>query len=210
MSFIRRVVVVDDEPIIRTLIADRLNTIGFEAVSVADAFEAQKVVQKFDPDALLVDLDLGQGPTGIELIAALGAKRPELGFVLLSNFLPAAWEMKAATNMAYLAKSEVLDFEKLVEVLEQVLTNIGKSSRQKQVGSAQPVYKLTKRQTKVLSLLAEGKTNEQIATALGVTRGAVEQTVQRIYATLDLNDGETGSKRVRAAKLYSKTLGPSR
>ena len=201
---------VDDEPIIRTLIADRLNTIGFEAVTAADAFEAQKIVVKFDPDALLVDLDLGQGPTGIELITALGAKHPDLGFVLLSNFIPAAWEMRAASNIAYLAKSEVLDFQNLVEVLEQVLTNAGKSSSQKMIGSTQSIYKLTKRQTKALSLLAEGKTNEQIATELGVTRGAVEQTVQRIYATLGLNDGETGSKRVRAAKLYSKTLGPSR
>jgi DNA-binding NarL/FixJ family response regulator len=210
VNFTRRVLVVDDEPIIRTLIADRLSTLGFETRVAADAFEAQKVVQRFDPDALVVDLDLGQGPTGIELISALGATRPELGFVLLSNFLPATWEMKAATNMAYLAKGDVLDFQTLIDVLEQVLKNLGKSSAKFLTTDSQPVQKLTRRQTKVLALLSDGLSNEQIATDLSVSKGAIEQTIQRIYVTLDLREGEPGSRRVRAAKLYSKTLGPAR
>lgn len=210
MVFTRRILVVDDEPIIRTLIADRLKMLGFESWAAADAFEAQKAVKAHDPDALIVDLDLGGGPTGIELITAVAAKRPELGFVLLSNFLPAAWEMRAAKNLAFVRKSEVLDFQKLIDVLEEVLSDAGKTQVSLPASTSDPIAGLTKRQVRVLALLADGLTNQQIAEELGVTKGAIEQAVQRIYAALELSETQSGSRRVRAAKLYSKTMGPSR
>lgn len=210
MNFKRRILVVDDEPIIRTLVRDRFVALGFEAWAAADAFDAQALAKKHDPDAFVVDLDLGSGPTGIELITAIAAKKPELGFVLLSNFSPAPWEMRVAKNLAFVHKSEVMDFENLVTALNEVLT--GDPRRSKSVSSQNSVepLKLTKKQIKVLSLLSEGLSNHEIADQLGVSKGAIEQTVQRIYTALKLDESGTGSRRVAAARLFAKTMGPTR
>lgn len=209
MDFKRRILVVDDEPIIRTLICDRFLSLGFDAWAAADAFSAQELARKHDPDALVVDLDLGEGPTGIELITAMAAKKPELGFVLLSNFSPAQWEMRVAQNLSFVHKSQVLDFQNLVNALNLVLSSRKRNSR---LGASAELdsLPLTKKQTRVLALLADGLSNQEIAEKLEVSKGAIEQTVQRIYQALKLDEHGTGSRRVAAARIYAKTMGPSR
>lgn len=209
-EFRRRLVVVDDEPIIRTLIAAKFTELGFEAWPAADALEAKKLVKAKDPDALVVDLDLGPGPTGIELITSLNAINPNLGFVLLTNFAPAAWELKAAKNLKFVKKSEVLDFGILVRALEETLQGRFGSTTESSNAGAGPVSKLTKKQLVVLSKLAQGKTNQEISSDLEVSLGAVEQTIKRIYLTLGLEGRARASRRVAAARLYSRTMGPGR
>lgn len=206
----RRVIVVDDEPMLRTLIADRLNTLGFEAWAAADAFEAKKLFGEHDPDAFVVDLDLGSGPTGIELITSIAAKSAELGFVLLTNFTPSPWEMKSAKNMAFVKKSDVLDFGYLVSALNEVLTNNPRSKAMFRQPPKGALSELTKKQLLVLSLLAEGKTNAEIAAILTVSQGAIEQSVKRIYLALGISASDGNSRRVTAAQLYTRSMGPRR
>ena len=210
MEFKRRILVVDDEPIIRTLIRDRFAALGFEAWAAADAFEAQKIAKQKDPDALVVDLDLGPGPTGIELITAIAAKKPELGFVLLSNFSPAPWELRVAKHLAFVHKSQVLDFQNLVDALDEVLRANTRKNQITNLGSTSKALPLTKKQTRVLALLSQGFSNQEIADELAVSKGAIEQAVQRIYRALGLDESTASSRRVAAARLYSRIMGPTR
>lgn len=206
----RKLIVVDDEPMLRTLIADRLNALGFEAWAAGDAFEAKKLVTEKDPDAMVVDLDLGSGPTGIELIISIAAKSPEVGFVLLTNFTPSPWELKSAKSMAFVKKSDVLDFGYLVEAINLVLVSNPKSRELYGQSSKNVLSSLTKKQFAVLALLAEGQTNAQIALALKVSQGAIEQSVKRIYLALELKENQGNSKRVAAARIFTKSMGPRR
>lgn len=210
MEFKRRILVVDDEPIIRTLIRDRFSALGFEAWAAADAFEAQEIAKRRDPDALVVDLDLGPGPTGIELITAIAAKKPELGFVLLSNFSPAPWELRVAKHLAFVHKSQVLDFQNLVDALDEVLRETAQKTKSTGTSSTSEPLPLTKKQTRVLALLSQGLSNQEIADELAVSKGAIEQAIQRIYRALSLDESLAGSRRVSAARLYSKIMGPTR
>ena len=209
-GFKRKIVVVDDEPLIRTLIADKLIGLGFEAWTAKDAFEAKKKVRDHDPDGLIVDLDLGSGPTGIELITSLGALNPNLAFVLLTNFAPAQWELRSAKHLRYVKKSEVLDFSMLVAALDEVLSGKAKPAAKAEITTTGDVSNLTKKQLNVLSLIAEGKTNQEISELVGVSLGAVEQSVKRIYATLGLESRAQSNRRVAAAQLYSQTMGSRR
>lgn len=207
-GFERVVIVVDDEPILRALIADRLQSLGFEAHAAANATEAKKLVQKVDPDALIVDLDLGAGPSGIELIVALGAKRPDLGFLLLSNFEPTPWEMKSAKKMKFVPKSEILNFTDLVAALEVVLLDSMESQPEHLI--ANDPSPLSKKQVATLSFIAAGMSNAEIARKSEVTISAVEQAIHRIYRKLNLERGDSSSRRVLAAQIYRERYGPSR
>ena len=207
-GFQRIVVVVDDEPILRALIADRLSSLGFEAHPVANATEAKKMVAKVDPDALIVDLDLGSGPNGIELIVALGAQNPNLGFLLLSNFEPTPWEMKSAGRMKFVPKSEILNFTDLVEALETVLVDSRASDSA--VTNSKDDNPLSKKQVATLSYIASGLSNAEIAKKSLVSLSAVEQAIHRIYRKLGLERAESSSRRVIAAKIYRERYGPSR
>jgi len=206
-DFLRKVVVVDDEPLIRTLIADKLSGLGFEAHSASGAIEAKKLVRQHDPDALIVDLDLGNGPNGIELITSLEAVNPSLAFVLLTNFAPAQWELKVAKNLKYVKKSEVLDFSTLVAALEEALQGRARKTDNQSNSFGSQVSKLTKNQLQVLSMIAKGKTNQEISQELDVSLGAIEQTIKRIYAALELDARAFANRRVTAAQMYSQTMG---
>jgi DNA-binding NarL/FixJ family response regulator len=204
-NFARRVLVVDDEPIIRTLLGERLAEFGFETFTAPDALFAKRVVLKEDPDALVVDLDLGDGPSGTELIAALSAMNPALGFVLLTNYTPTASELRSAKNIEYLNKREVADVAAIVSALDRVLQDQGAASMP-QPGESK-LAQLTKGQLEVLGMLAKGMSNSEIALKRGVGLRAVEQTIHRIYMALDLGKKGDISTRVAAARIYSSEMG---
>lgn len=203
----RRIVVVDDEPILRTLVADRLISFGFDAWPAENAFDAKRLVAQQDPDALVVDIDLGSGPNGLELIQSLARSYPHLGFVLLTNFTTSSWELSVAENVGYVRKADVTNFSTLLAVLEEVLTNAPKTSRRFGSSPADGLAGLSKHQISVLSLVTRGLSNKEIADHTGVSVGAVEQTLKRIYSALDLASSSNMSKRVSASRLYLRSRG---
>ena len=68
-----------------------------------------------------------------------------------------------------------------------------------------PVTTLTPRETEVLGLMAEGRSNASIAQALVVSDGAVEKHTQRIFAKLGLPPDEGQHRRVLAVLAYLRT-----
>ncbi len=63
----RFVVVVEDEPFLRSLISDALTNAGFEVEAFGNAADAMRRLSKRDPDAAILDIDLGSGPTGLDI-----------------------------------------------------------------------------------------------------------------------------------------------
>ena len=204
MEFARRILVVDDEPILRTLISERLEQSGFEVRNAPDALSAKREMLKFDPDALVVDLDLGDGPSGTELIAALQEINPALGFVLLTNYTPTAAEMKSANNLRYLNKRDVSDINLIIKELDEVMRH-GQAVVQNLKESK--LSALTPGQVEVLGMVAHGLSNAEIASERGVGLRAVEQTIHRIYQTLGLTRDSATSSRVSAARIFASEMG---
>lgn len=203
----RRLIIVDDEPIIRSLLSHRLGEVGFETHSAKDALEAKRMYKKVDPDAMVVDLDLGDGPSGTDLIAALAAENPAVGFVLLTNYTPTPAEMKSAPHIAYLSKREVESIELVVDALNTVMRDNDPRTEEFQVQSDSPLAKLTSKQLEVLRLVAQGLSNAEIAKQRDLGVRAVEQTVHRVYQALEIGDDESVSPRVLAARIYSAQMG---
>lgn len=207
VSYLRRVIIVDDEPIIRTLLAHRLTGEGFEVFSAESALEAKKMFSKVDPDAMVVDLDLGDGLSGTDLIAALSATNPGVGFLLLSNYTPTPSEMKSAPHIAYLSKRDVESIDLIVEALNTVMRDNDPRTELFQVQANSPLSRLTAKQLEVLRLLAKGLSNAEIAKQRGIGVRAVEQTIHRIYNALEIGSDQSTSPRVLVSRMYSAQMG---
>jgi DNA-binding response OmpR family regulator len=82
-----RVLVVEDEAFIRLLVAETLTSQGFDVRVASSAVEARGVVAEFDPTVAVLDIELGQGPTGLDLANALRLTAPEIAFVFLLTHL---------------------------------------------------------------------------------------------------------------------------
>lgn len=209
MEFDRRVLVVEDDEFVRGLVAHTLTEAGFEVATAGDVLEASRVFKDLDPDALVVDIHLGPGPTGMELAHSLKTRSPGVAILAISNY-PTAASAGISTELpddtAFICKKELTSANVLVDAVEAVLRN----SRLDIMGDTDldsPLARLTTNQLAVLRLMAEGWSNGDIAEQRGATLRSVEQMCHRIFQRLEVNDDPRKSARVEAVKIYSRVFG---
>ena len=199
-EFVRRVLIVDDDALIRSLLSTALNSFGFETEAAPDAISAHRMVKKFDPDVLLVDIDLGSGVNGLELVSALGRADNTRGYVILSNYSASVKAIPEVPYISYLNKQDMADTQLLVDQIEGVLRGAGSSVA---MGAD---LNLTRAQMDLLRMLSEGMSNQQIAESKNQSTRAVEQLITRTYKALGLEANSGSSRRVMAAQVYRQYL----
>lgn len=211
--FNRHVVVVEDESLLRDLIAKTLETNGFQVTTAANAADAARVFRATDPDAVVLDVELGPGPNGFDLAESLHKSAPDVGIVFLTNLPDARFAGRETkdlpTNISYLRKSQLIDSNDLVNALEAVLHDSITSNYRHDLDESRPLRALSRKQISVLQLLALGYTNSQIADKRGTTVRAVEGIVSRIFQALDIDVQAEGNARVEAAATYLRASGKS-
>jgi DNA-binding response OmpR family regulator len=79
-----RVLVVDDEPMIASTLAQILNASGFEARGVCDGDEALQAAESLIPDILLADVML-RGISGVDIALNISEKLPACRVILFSG-----------------------------------------------------------------------------------------------------------------------------
>ncbi len=207
----RRVLIVEDQAALRMLVAEMLSGRGWETATASDAAEATRLFAQFDPDVLLTDIDLGSRPSGAELALMLTRLAPHLGIVFLSSYPRAAAgaTVMGIDHAVFVAKQELSSADDLVAALEQALS-VHPAPAAPVVAESTGLGSLTRHQLEVLSMIAQGWSNEQIAAASASTVRAVERSVSRIFDRLGVS-GDTGvSPRVAVATMYVAAFGPPR
>ena len=199
-DFVRRVLVVEDEALLRSLLEANLSSKGFDVRVAADAMSANSIVKTFDPDVLVVDIDLGEGLNGLELVSALGRQDSTRGYVILSNYSASVRNIPEVPYISYLNKQDIAKSETLVGEIEGVLRGRGKAI------TRESDTKLTASQLDILRMISEGLTNEQIAKNKGQSTRAVEQLLARTYSAIGLEKHAGQSRRVLAVQYYKQYL----
>jgi DNA-binding NarL/FixJ family response regulator len=211
MPVSRTVVVVENESLLRDLIARSLETAGFEVSTAANAADAKRAVKATDPDVCVVDIELGPGPNGFDFAEYLSREANDVGVVFLTN-LPdprfANRDVKVITqNQAYLRKSQLVDSKELIEAVNAVLKEQDVDKFRHDQNLERPLAELSRRQISVLKLVAEGYSNNQIAEERGTTVRAVEGMVSRIFVALGVDAQGLGNARVEATRMYLNAAG---
>ena len=200
----RRLLLVEDEPLIRSLTTSLMENAGFETLSVATAADAIAGLRDFDPDALLVDLDLGEGPGGAEVLAYADRYAPWAALVVLTNApspeVAGVDGRLIPARAAYVHKRSLGDAELLLETLEAVLRD--QAPRRDDSQASGPLSALSRDQLEVLRLIASGLSNAEIAARRGTSSHGVEQIVQRLILRLNVEKDSSINPRVQLAKLY--------
>jgi DNA-binding NarL/FixJ family response regulator len=210
-----RVLVGEDQPIVREGIVHVLADSGFEVVGTAD--DARDLVRKARsgrPDVVVTDIQMPPDHADDGLRAALEIRSalPGVGVLVLSQFLEDryAFDLVAdgAQGVGYLLKEKVGDLRVFTDAVRRVADGgsaldpdvvarlVGRRRR------SSPLDALTKRETEVLSLIAEGYSNAGVARELVVTVAAVERHVTSIFDKLGLQQSPDQHRRVLAVLNY--------
>lgn len=206
----RHILVVEDEPLLRDLLAKTIEAAGFDVSTAANAADAKRVLKVSDPDALVLDIELGPGPNGLDLAQVISRQYPSVGIVFLTNLPDPRFvsnDTKVAKNQAYLRKGAINSGTELIDVLEAVLRDRVTKEYRHDLASNRPLAELSQRQIATLQLVAEGKTNAQIASMRGTTVRAVESMLSRIFEAMGI-DPQASNPRVEAVSKFHASKAP--
>lgn len=212
-----RVIVADEHPLIRIGLSEFLTRLSdqveiVEAKSLEDALSA---LEQGEFNLIITDLVV-QPMRGFEGLRQIHQKAPDVPVVVLS-VKDSAHDVRSAIEagaMGFIPKTS--SAEVMVNALKLVLSggvylppNLLRSEPGRSVSSISEagggdaaLAHLTPRQREVLALLAQGKTNKQIANELGLAAGTVKVHMSRILKALNVNNR---TQAVIAASQFAKS-----
>ncbi len=159
-------------------------------------------VLKHRPDALVIDLDLGPGPTGIDVAVHLRSTFPRLGIVILSAYgdprLLSLDLPPAPGGTVYVIKQAVGETQEIVEAVQSAITR----ALEADATVVLPSVDLTRSQVAVFTLVAEGLSNAAISTRLFITEESVAKIIGRLLKRLGISAGGSLNSRAALANRY--------
>ncbi|GAA1453826.1 response regulator transcription factor [Nocardiopsis tropica] len=209
-----RIVIAEDNVLLSAGLELLLSTRGFEVVEIAvDAPAFADAVERHGPDLAIVDVRLPPNFRDEGIHAAIAARRRHeaLPVLVLSQYVERdyAGELLAdgRGGVGYLLKDRVGRVSEFVDALRRVAeggTVMDPAVVQQLLArrSRDPLESLTRRESEVLGLMAEGLGNGEIAERIVVTENAVHKHVGNIFAKLGLSPSDSGHRRVRAVLAY--------
>ncbi|SBS74520.1 Two component transcriptional regulator, LuxR family [uncultured Mycobacterium sp.] len=213
-----RVVVADDDVLLREGLASLLSRSGLDVVGQAgDGTELLDVVRREHPD--LVVTDIRMPPThsteGLDAARLIREEAPNTAILVLSAHVDVDHALELLSGghaIGYLLKSRVTDVNDFLDTVGRVVNgaSVIDPALVTELVSARrrndPLEALSGREREVLALMAEGLSNGGIGRRIFVTEGTVEKHVRSILTKLDLAETTDDHRRVRAVIVYLESL----
>jgi DNA-binding NarL/FixJ family response regulator len=209
-----RVVLAEDDVLLREGLASLLERSGFEVVGQAgDGAQLLALVDAETPELVVVDIRMPPTHTaeGLDAAQRIRQEHPETGILVLSAHVEVEHAMEllaGGRGIGYLLKSRVTDVEEFLDTLQRVARGgsvVDPGLVAELVASRHrddPLAVLSPREREVLALMAEGRSNSGIARRLWVTEGTVEKHVRSILTKLTLPETDDDHRRVLAVLTF--------
>jgi DNA-binding NarL/FixJ family response regulator len=210
-----RVVVAEDSVLLREGVVRLLEEAGYDVVGQAgDAEDLIRKVSAHKPDVAIVDVRMPPTNTDDGLRAAhqIRSDFPGTGVLVLSQYVEEGYALELlaedAAGVGYLLKDRIADIDRFTDSVKRVAEGgsaldpevvaqlLGRRRRE------DPLHGLTPREREVLSLMAEGRSNNAIAEHLVVTERALEKHVTSIFSKLGLTPTAEDHRRVLAVLTF--------
>jgi DNA-binding NarL/FixJ family response regulator len=210
-----RIVIADDELLLREGLSRLLGEMGLEVVgTAATSADLLRLIEASAPDIAVVDIRMPPSYTDEGIVAAreIGVRHPKTGVLLLSHHLDSRFAARLLEEhperVGYLLKERISDIAVLTDALHRIAdgecvidsTIVARLIRRRR--DPNPLDELTEREREVLGLMAEGRSNHAIATHLVVGDKAIEAHVHNVFMKLDLAETPDNHRRVLAVLRY--------
>lgn len=210
-----RVVVGEDQPLMREGIVHVLSESGFDVTGVAaDATALVGLAETLLPQVVVTDIQMPPTMTddGLQAARRIRSLHPEVAVLVLSHYLEAQYPLallsEGAEGVGYLLKDRLAEVSVFADAVRRVAQ--GGSVLDPEVvrrmvqrpRTKSPLDALTPKEQEVLSLMAEGFSNQGIADRLVVGAAAVERHVTNIFLKLQLTPTPEDHRRVLAVLVY--------
>ena len=193
-----KILIADDHPVVRKGLWSCLSgKTNFKIVGEAsDGADAIQKVKELAPDVVLMDIDMPQ-KDGLEVTNVLRKESPNVKVLILSmqSNRDTVLRIIKAGARGYVLKDAPTD--ELARAIETVnageaffsapVAQIALNQYLTDTDATKPLAKLSERESEVVGLIAEGKSNKEIAMHLGIGVRTIETHRERIMRKLDIH-----------------------
>ncbi len=213
-----RIVIAEDAALFRAGLVRLLEDDGHQVcAAVADGGALLAAVDRHRPDVVVADIRMPPTHTDEGLRAALELRltHPGTAVLVLSQYIETTYAARllgdSPAGVGYLLKDRVADVTEFADAVTRVAAGGTALDREvvsqllaasSHTGGLAP---LTPREREVLTLMAEGRSNAGIATALVLSLGTIEKHVASIFGKLGLPASESDNRRVLAVLRYLRS-----
>ena len=205
-----RILIVDDHPLVRAGLEGLLQAADLQVVgAAADGEQAVRLSAELAPDVVLMDLSM-PGLDGAEATRRIRSRCPGVQVAVLTSSSDGerVWDALDAGAVGYLLKdSEPAQLRAAVRAVSRGESPLDPRAARSMLEARRPekaVSGLTERERQVLSLIAQGRANKQIARSLGISEPTVKAHVTSIFHRIGVTD------RTSAALWAQRNLSPDR
>lgn len=203
-----KVLVVENDDFTRfTLVAalrlKKLNVVCDSATAAA----AIECSIKHQPNVALLDLDLGPGPTGLDIARLLRRNNSNIGIVFLTSLedprLLRGKKTELPERSVYLIKHDINSPDLIIEAIEKSLKPVKDASHQ----LSNKASALSDNYIDLMRLISEGYSNAEIAKKIFITEKSVEVAISRLAKKLNLTNEMGTNQRIKITKFYFQLKG---
>ena len=205
MSNPLRLLLVDDDPFTRLTLSATLTSLKFSNIAqAASVAEAISIAEAAKPQVAIVDLDLGEGPTGIDLAHRLREISPRIGIVVLSTYteprLIGTKQQVMPDRAIYVVKQSITSSEMLLDAITKSLSSVAFLSES--IAPPSPLAEFGDTQVEIMRLISIGMSNAEISESLIMQEGSVEKAIARLIKKLGVKATRKQNQRVLIAQEF--------
>ena len=209
-----KLLIVEDDKILLTMMSGALTSEGFNVLAASDAQSAMQYFDKARPDVVILDIDLGAGPSGIDLANKMRQISGRIAIVFCTSFKDMRFiqgdYLKYPLHTVVLKKADVVNMEKFSNAINEAVELIRESDESKPDQLHEKYYKdLTALEIELLTLIAGGHSNKQVAAEKGISLKSCENAIARLAKKLEIPAAEQSNQRVLLTRKYLELSGKS-
>ena len=209
-----KLLIVEDDKILLTMMSGALTSEGFNVLAASDAQSAMQYFDKARPDVVILDIDLGAGPSGIDLANKMRQISGRIAIVFCTSFKDMRFiqgdYLKYPLHTVVLKKADVVNMEKFSNAINEAVELIRESDESKPDNLHEKYYKdLTALEIELLTLIAGGHSNKQVAAEKGISLKSCENAIARLAKKLEIPAAEQSNQRVLLTRKYLELSGKS-
>jgi DNA-binding NarL/FixJ family response regulator len=208
-----KLLLVEDDQIILTMMSKAVEAEGFKLLgattNVVDAVESFK---KNQPDVAIIDIDLGAGPTGIDLANKIRKINHRVAIVFCTSYKDIRFIKNEShyypPHTVLLKKSDIVNLDKILNAIHEALEMVRDADDTKPDQLSEKFYKnLTNLEIELLAMVASGVSNKNIAKERGISTKSCENAIARLAKKLDIPATENNNQRVLMTRKYFELSG---
>lgn len=209
MSTGRHLLLVEDEPLVASLLREALQRAGFVVEVAPSSVAAVEIARWFDPDIAVLDINLGHGASGVDLAFVLHHQYPGIALTLLTrhpDLRTAGFsETDVPPGCGFIRKDMMSDSAQVVHAIEAVIAE--RVRVRQDADPNRPLNALNAVQVEVLRMVAQGFTNAAIAQQRNTSERSVERVLSSVFQALAIDADGALNPRVEAVRRFISAAG---